>query len=107
MARFVFRTSRALIDLLALGCAFWFAVEMRFDWAPPAPSFDRAVGVWPYVVAFQYSLLSAYGVTNFSWRYISLREMPTILAAIATGIFCMLVARITIAGMAPSSLLYR
>ena len=107
MARFVFRTSRALIDLIALGCAFWFAVEMRFDWAPPEPIFDRAVGVWPYVVAFQYSLLSAYGVTNFSWRYISLREMPTILAAIATGIFCMLVARITIAGMAPSSLLYR
>ena len=85
MSRFKNRTSQFLIDVSVLMLAFFLAMLVRFDWNVPPVMFRKLLIVLPYVVLLQYAFLSAFGVTRFSWRFISLRDVVRILAAVASA----------------------
>jgi len=83
MSRLKTRTSQFLIDISVLMLAFFLAMLVRFDWSIPRPIFRQLMFVLPYVVLLQYALLSGFGITRFSWRYISLRDAVRIFIAVA------------------------
>ena len=85
MSRLKTRTSQFLIDISVLMLAFFLAMLVRFDWSVPAVMFRQLVIVLPYVVLLQYAFLSAFGITRFSWRYISLRDAVRIFVAITSA----------------------
>jgi FlaA1/EpsC-like NDP-sugar epimerase len=85
MSRFKNRTSQFLIDVSVLMLAFFLAMLVRFDWNVPPVMFRKLLIVLPYVVLLQYAFLSGFGVTRFSWRFISLRDVVRILAAVASA----------------------
>jgi len=85
MSRFKNRTSQFLIDVGVLMLAFWLAMLVRFDWNVPNEMFRSLLIVLPYVVLLQYAFLSAAGVTRFSWRFISLRDVVQIFLALAAA----------------------
>jgi FlaA1/EpsC-like NDP-sugar epimerase len=85
MSRLKNRTSQFVIDISVLMLAFLLAILVRFDWSVPWLTFRQLMIVLPYLVLFQYAVLSAFGTTRFSWRYISLRDAVRIFVAIATA----------------------
>ncbi len=85
MSRLRTRTSQFLIDITVLMLAFFLAMLVRFDWDVPGPMFRQLMIVLPYVVLVQYAFLSGFGITRFSWRYISLRDAVRIFAAICSA----------------------
>ncbi len=85
MSRLKTRTSQFLIDISVLMLAFVLAMLVRFDWSVPQGIFRQLVIVLPYVVLLQYAFLSGFGITRFSWRYISLRDAVRIFVAIASA----------------------
>ena len=85
MNRLKTRTSQFIIDIGVLAFAFLLATLLRFDWEVPRSMFRQMVIVLPYVVLLQYTLLTAFGITRFSWRYISLRDAVRIFGAIASA----------------------
>jgi len=85
MSRLRTRSSQFLIDVAVLMLAFLLAMLVRFDWSVPSSMFRQLMIVMPYVVLLQYSFLSGFGITRFSWRYISLRDSVRIFAAIASA----------------------
>ncbi len=85
MSRLKNRTSQFLIDVGVLMIAFGLATLIRFDWDVPAEMFRQLVIVLPYVVLLQYAFLSMFGITRFSWRFISLRDAVQIFVAIASA----------------------
>lgn len=84
MGRLKTRTSQFMIDISVLMLAFFLAMLVRFDWAVPPVMFRQLMIVLPYVVLLQYAFLSGFGITRFSWRYISLRDTVRIFTAIAS-----------------------
>ncbi len=82
---FLSRTSQFLIDIAVLLTAFLLAVVVRFDWNVPSGMLRSLLIVMPYVVLLQYASLSLFGITRFSWRFISLRDAVQILAAISVS----------------------
>jgi len=93
MSRFRTRTSQFLIDIGVLMLAFLLAILARFDWNVPWLMFRQLMIVLPYAVLLQYAFLSAFGITRFSWRYISLRDAVRIFAAIASATALLMVLR--------------
>jgi FlaA1/EpsC-like NDP-sugar epimerase len=93
MGRLKTRTSQFLIDIGVLMLAFLLAMLVRFDWDVPRVMFRQLMFVLPYVVLLQYSFLSGFGITRFSWRYISLRDTVRIFAAIASATSLLVVLR--------------
>lgn len=85
MSRLKNRTTQFLIDVAVLMLAFFLAMLVRFDWDVPRAMFRQLVIVLPYVVLLQYGFLSAFGVTRFSWRFISLRDAVRIFVAVASA----------------------
>jgi FlaA1/EpsC-like NDP-sugar epimerase len=94
MRRLAVRTSQVLIDVAVLAAAFGAAFVIRFDAELPHGMLKQLVILWPYVVAFQYGVLVAFGVTKFAWRYVSLREVKRIGLALAVAGAFLLVGRI-------------
>ncbi len=93
MSRLTTRTSQFVIDLAVLTLAFVLAVLVRFDWDVPHAMLRRLVFVLPYVVVLQYTLLMAFGITRFSWRYISLRDAVRIVGAISLAALILVAVR--------------
>ncbi len=85
MSRLKNRTTQFLIDIGALMLAFLLAILVRFDWSVPPEMGQQLLAVLPYVVLLQYGFLSAFGVTRYSWRFISLRDAVRILGAVASS----------------------
>ena len=85
MSRLKTRTSQFLIDIGVLMLAFGLAMLIRFDWSVPRVMFRQLMIVLPYVVLLQYAFLSGFGITRFSWRYVSLRDTVRIFAAITSA----------------------
>ena len=94
MSRFKNRTSQFLIDIAVLMAAFILATLVRFDWNVPPVMFRNLLIVLPYVVLLQYAFLSGFGVTRFSWRFISLRDAVRILIAVASSSTVLFVLRL-------------
>jgi FlaA1/EpsC-like NDP-sugar epimerase len=93
MTRLKTRTSQFLIDISVLMLAFFLAMLLRFDWSVPRVMFRQLTIVLPYVVLLQYGFLSGFGITRFSWRYISLRDTVRIFVAIASATAVLVVLR--------------
>ncbi|MDQ3030792.1 MAG: polysaccharide biosynthesis protein [Myxococcota bacterium] len=53
----------------------------------------------PYVVVGQYAVLWAFGIPRFSWRYIGLREVSWIFAAIASSTVFLVVIRLALGSL--------
>lgn len=85
MSRLKTRSSQFLIDIGVLVFALFLATLVRFDWDVPRRVLVQLVIVLPYVVALQYTFLFAFGITRFSWRYISLRDAVRIFVAISAA----------------------
>jgi FlaA1/EpsC-like NDP-sugar epimerase len=96
MRRHVLRLSQLTIDLVVLALAFSVAFLMRFDWRPPADMLGRLALTVPYVVLGQYLVLWIFGVPKMSWRYIGLRELVRILAAVLLGSVALLWIRLAL-----------
>lgn len=88
-------------DLLVLPCAYALAYWLRFDGQMP-PTMERllAQSVVP-VVAIQYATLVAFGVPNFAWRYIGLREATRMAAAVGASAVALYVLRFGVQAWAP------
>ncbi|MBN2361558.1 MAG: polysaccharide biosynthesis protein, partial [Deltaproteobacteria bacterium] len=82
MSRYVARGAQIFIDLGALSAAYWLAFLFRFEFAPSYTWYKLLFFTWPYVVIFKYLLLVLFGVPRFSWRYVSLREVKVVAAAL-------------------------
>jgi len=89
MRRAAVVASQFLIDVLVLAVAFFFAFLLRYDGVPPLDVLGRFVLTGPYVVLGEYLVLLAFGVPRLSWRYVSLRDVRTVLFATAAT-FCIL-----------------
>ncbi|MFZ1865604.1 MAG: nucleoside-diphosphate sugar epimerase/dehydratase [Polyangiales bacterium] len=85
MSRLKNRTTQFLIDVGVLMLAFLLAMLVRFDWDVPRAMFRQLIIVLPYVVLLQYAFLSVFGITRFSWRFISLRDAVRIFVAVASA----------------------
>ena len=82
MTRYLSRGAQILTDLFSLSVAFWFAFLFRFEFDPEFDTYKLLFFTWPYVVLFQYLLMTMFGVPRFAWRYVGLVEMKRILAAL-------------------------
>ncbi len=102
MSRFVNRTTQNIIDVIVLSIAVWLAFLLRFDWEPPFEMTKRHIFAWPYVVAFQATLLAAFGVPKFAWRYVGIREATRILLALTTATGALLCLRLIAEDLLPS-----
>src|SRR5512141_1793728 len=102
MIRVLARTTQAFIDLLVLSVAFWLAFLLRFEWQLPLMMWKRLLFTWPYVVAFQFLVLMAWGVPRFAWRYVGMREATRILYATATSTAALLVVRFLAGELRPA-----
>ena len=99
MQRRVIRLSQLTIDLTVLAAAFVLAFLMRFDWRPPTDYLGRLALTTPYIVVGEYCVLWLFGVTKFSWRYIGLRELGVILAAVLSGSVVILWSRVALGAL--------
>src|SRR6185503_6354869 len=87
---------QAAIDLAVLSIAFWLGYLFRFEFSIPPAWMSSALIGSPYVVLIEYALLSALGVPNFSWRYVSIREAVRIAIAIASATALLVGLRLTV-----------
>jgi FlaA1/EpsC-like NDP-sugar epimerase len=78
MALFIRRSVQVAFDLAVLSAAYWLAFLFRFEFSIPKVWLTPALVGWPYVVLIGYALLAVFGVPNYSWRYISIRETARI-----------------------------
>ncbi|MEQ9646995.1 MAG: nucleoside-diphosphate sugar epimerase/dehydratase [Sandaracinaceae bacterium] len=88
------RLSQLTIDLAVLALAFALAFLIRFDWRPPTDMVGRLALTVPYVVIGEYLVLWAFGVPRFSWRYIGLREVWRLLAAVVVATVLLVWSRV-------------
>lgn len=102
MIRIVARTSQALIDLTTLSIAFWLAFLLRLEGDLPLYMLKRLVFTWPYVVAFQYFVLVAFGIPRFAWRYVGMREAVRIVGALSAAGAALLAVRLLGGWLRPS-----
>jgi FlaA1/EpsC-like NDP-sugar epimerase len=93
------RLSQIAIDLFVLSVAFGLAFFLRWDWSPPADVIGRVFLIAPYVIGLEYLVLVALGVRKFSWRYIGLREIGRIFAALALASVVLLVSRLVVGAL--------
>ncbi len=92
---FIARQSlRALIDLALLSAAFWLAWVLRFDGEIPLMMLKRASFIWPYVVGFEFIVLSLFAVPRFAWRHVGLREAVRTFEALGTATIVLLAIRL-------------
>jgi FlaA1/EpsC-like NDP-sugar epimerase len=85
MSRYVTRGAQFLVDLTVLSAAYILSFLLRFELAPPLIEIKILFFTWPYVVVFQYLVLSLFGVPAFSWRYVGVREAQRIFFALVVA----------------------
>ncbi|MBW3665736.1 MAG: polysaccharide biosynthesis protein [Actinobacteria bacterium] len=87
------RIARTAIDLGLLALAYAAAFFIRFDTVVPPESLERMLVTLPAVVGVKYFALAATGVTQASWRYVSLRDVIRIYVALAASSGLLLLIR--------------
>ncbi len=83
MSKYFARGAQIVIDLLVMSMAYWLAFMLRFEFDVTHQFYKLLFFTWPYVVIMKYLVLVAFGVPRFSWRYIGMREVRSILFAVA------------------------
>ncbi len=99
MGKIVLRGAQIFLDLLALSIAFWLAFLFRFEFRMEMPQYKLLFFSWPYVVMFKYLVMVLFGVHNFSWRYVGVREASRIFGALATASLFLIALRLGLGGM--------
>src|SRR5690606_23536249 len=74
-----------VLDVLALAGAYGAAFLIRFEGDVPLQMLKRLGFTWPYVVALQFVVLTAFGVRRFAWRFVGLREVYRIAIALVSA----------------------
>jgi FlaA1/EpsC-like NDP-sugar epimerase len=97
MSKLVFKGAQILIDLAVLSLAFWIAFLLRFEFDLELRNFKLLFFTWPYVIVLKYMVLSLFGIPNFSWRYIGIKESTRMLTALAVATVILVVIRISFA----------
>ncbi len=85
MSRFLNRGTQVVLDFAVLSLAYWLAFLFRYEFQLPHQAAKLLFFTWPYVVLFQYVMLSVHGVPRFAWRYVSIREAQWVVSAIAAS----------------------
>ncbi|MDP1921630.1 MAG: nucleoside-diphosphate sugar epimerase/dehydratase [Myxococcales bacterium] len=99
MRNLVTRSTQVLFDLLVLSAALFVAFLVRFEGELPLQMLKRLLFLWPYVVAFEYAVLVAFGVPKFAWSYFGLRETTRVLGATAAASAVLAVVRLVAASL--------
>ncbi len=74
-ARLTTRWIQFLLDLMVLSVSLLFAYLARFEFVLTATTFDRLVTQLPLVLLVQLTVMLAFGVYSFIWRYVGLGEL--------------------------------
>lgn len=93
MTRTLAQLLRSLTDVAVLSIAYWAAYFVRFDGAPPFYMVKLLMFTWAYVVGLELFTLYAFSVPNIAWRYIGLRDLKRIGAAIGASSAVLLALR--------------
>jgi len=91
-----FLRTRALqffVDGFVVCLAFALAYAIRFEGLPPRDYIKQLLLVLPYLVLLRLGLMAAFGVYRLVWRYVSLRDLPRILASVLAGSLMLVAAR--------------
>ncbi|MDP7112609.1 MAG: hypothetical protein QGH45_11635, partial [Myxococcota bacterium] len=94
----VARTAQVIVDLSVLSLAYFIAFALRLEFDLKDHMVKLLFFTWPYVILFQYLVMSSFGVHRFAWRYIGLPEAQRILVAIGTATTVLVGLRL---GLAP------
>jgi FlaA1/EpsC-like NDP-sugar epimerase len=76
------RFNRVAIDAIAIALSLYAAYLVRFDGAIWPEYLRQLLWLMPYVVAVTLLAFWVFGVYRFVWRYVSVREVLTILGAL-------------------------
>lgn len=98
---------RTSIDLSTIVVSYFAAFFLRFDGRPPWPMLKMALLTAPYVVLVKYAWLSIFGVPQFAWRYVGLREALRILQACLLGSATIVAIRLLAPGLLALHPLFR
>ena len=88
-----YRVWQAAVDAGLITLAWWAAFQLRFEQIPPFYEGYLEVRIFATVVAIKLASLVAFGLYNHWWRYVSLRDIWTVVRA---GIVGALVAALVI-----------
>ncbi len=94
MTRTLAQVLRSLTDVLVLSLAYWAAFFVRFDGVPPFNMVKLLMFTWGYVIGLELFTLYAFSVPSIAWRYIGLRDMKRIGAAVAASSAVLLTLRL-------------
>lgn len=92
------RSLQLFSDSVVAALAVILAYALRFEGAVPRPYVKQILLVLPYIILLRVALFGLFGVYRLVWRYISLRDLPRIVAAAATGTAIIIASRF---GLAP------
>ena len=79
------RSLQLITDALIMAIALGLAYAMRFEGFPPRLYLKQFVMIVPYMIILRLIIFWLFGVYRLVWRYISLGDLPRILAATAMG----------------------
>jgi len=88
------RAGRSAIDIVLLSAAFWLSLALRFDGDIPSVYLELGGVSWFYVVSLQYGGLLLLRVPNFAWKYVGLREVVRVFAALFAAASVLLALRL-------------
>ncbi len=94
VSRYVLRSLQHFLDLLVLSAGYWAAFAFRFEFELRLGTFKLLLFTWPYVILLQFGALFALGVPNFSWRYVGLRDVSRIGAALVGSALVLVALRL-------------
>jgi FlaA1/EpsC-like NDP-sugar epimerase len=92
--KLVSRTTQGILDIAILSLAYWAAFFLRFDVHLPFHMWKRLLFTWPYVVSFEFAVMTLFAVPRFSWRHMGLRESIRVLWAVSAFTLALLIVRI-------------
>ena len=80
-----YRSGQLVIDALLIGVAWWAAFQLRFERLPVFYEGYLEVRIFAVVIAIKLAVLAAFGLYSHWWRYMSLRDMWSLLRAALVG----------------------
>jgi FlaA1/EpsC-like NDP-sugar epimerase len=79
------RVWQAAVDAVLVGIAWYLAFALRFDFAIPRRYEDLFTETVLLVVLIKVAVLTAFGLYNHWWRYVSIGDMWSAVRAVAVG----------------------
>lgn len=83
-----------MLDFVGLVFALVAAMFLRFDGAPPWVMVKMALFAAPYVALMKYTWMLVFGIPQFAWRYVGLREAMRIVMALLCATATLIVVRL-------------